>query len=225
MIDAAIFLCDLTGNMARPWAEAGVECWCVDIEHSIRRDRQELVGRGVINFVWGDVRSWRPPEGRRIVFGAAFTPCTHQAVCGARDFIKKGGYMLRDGLEMFEAGRQVLAWSGAPYCCENPVGVLSSVPHIGKPDHYFDPCDYTGWCEADNYTKKTCLWVGNGFVMPPKRKALNLAAPDDRIHKAPPSDDRADIRSETPMGFSVATFHANAPAIWNVPESLRRGAA
>lgn len=214
MIDAAVFLCDLTGNMARPWAEAGVECWCVDIEHSIRRDRQEHVGAGIINFVWGDVRSWRPPEGRRIIFGAAFTPCTHQAVSGARDFAKKGAYMLRDGLEMFEAGRQALAWSGAPYCCENPVGVLSSIPHIGKPDAYFHPWEYAGWCGEDNYTKKTCLWTGNGFVMPPKRPALHLGPPDDRIHKAPPGDARADFRSATPMGFSRAVFHANAPFLY-----------
>jgi hypothetical protein len=204
----AVFLCDVTGIMAEPWAEAGIECFCVDIQHSIRRDRKV----GNINFIWGDVRNWAPPPGRRIVFGAAFTPCTHQSDSGARDFAKKGGYMLRDGLEMFEAGRQVLRWSGAPYCCENPVGVLSSIPHIGKPDYYFHPHQYTGWCPDDNYTKLTCLWTGNGFVMPPEFKDHNLGPPDDRINKAPPTDDRADIRSATPRGFARATFHANAPA-------------
>lgn len=63
MIPCAIFLCDKTGIAARPWADAGIECWCVDIDHSIRRDRRE----GNINFVWGDVRSWRPPTGRKIM--------------------------------------------------------------------------------------------------------------------------------------------------------------
>lgn len=210
MTGIAVFLCDVTGNMARPWAEAGYDCYCVDIQHSIRRDRVE----GRIHFVWGDVRTWTPPAGSRVVFGAAFTPCTHQSVSGARDFAKKGGYMLRDGLEMFEAGRQALAWSGAPYCCENPVGVLSSIPHIGKPDHYFDPCDYTAFEPADNYTKKTCLWTGNSFVMPPKavHPSLMGVAPDDRIHKMPPSDERADARAATPMGFARAVFAANAPA-------------
>ena len=28
-------LCDLTGNMARPWAEAEFECICVDFQHRI----------------------------------------------------------------------------------------------------------------------------------------------------------------------------------------------
>ena len=205
MSAAAIFLCDLTGNMARPWAEAGIKCYCVDTQHSIRRDRVE----GNIHFVWGDVRSWRPPEGLRIVFGAAFTPCTDVAGSGARDFQKKGGYLLRDAVEMFEAARQALAFSGAPYMLENSVGLLSSIPHIGKPNHYFDPSDYTALCPDDNYTKKTCIWSGNGFVMPEPQRDMTLGAPDDRIHKAPPGDDRANFRSATPMGFSRATFAAN----------------
>lgn len=33
--------------------------------------------------------------------------------------------------------------------------------------------------------------------------------PDDRIHKAPPGDDRANFRSATPRGFAQATFVAN----------------
>ena len=203
----AIFLCDLTGNMAKPWAEAGIRCICVDTQHSIRRDRVE----GNIHYVWGDVRSWTPPAGVRPIFVGAFTPCTHVAGSGARDFKKKRGYLLRDAIEMFEAGRQAAAWSGAPYFCENSVGLLSSLPHIGTPDHYFDPCDYTGWCAEDNYTKKTCLWVGNGFVMPEPFRDTSLGPPDDRIHKATPSPERENFRSATPMGFARATFHANRP--------------
>ena len=117
--------------------------------------------------------------------------------------------MLRDALELFESGRQVCSWTGAPYICENPVGVLSNIPHIGKPDHYFHPSDYAGWCEDDNYTKKTCLWTGNGFVMPQAKPAPWLGPPDDRIHKATPSADRANERSATPLGFARAVFDAN----------------
>lgn len=209
MIPAAIFLCDKTGIAARPWAASGIECWCVDIDHSIRRDRHE----GNINFVWGDVRSWAPPPGRRIVFVGAFPPCTHVAVSGARDFAKKRGLMLRDALETFEATRQAIAWCGAPGFVENPVGVLSSIPHIGKPDFWFHPSDYAGYSpnsEADAYTKKTGIWAFNGFAMPVKR-------PVDPVHgsimwRLTPSDDRADQRSATPVGFSIAIFEANCPA-------------
>jgi hypothetical protein len=205
LIDAAVFLCDLSGHMAKPWADAGVECWCVDVQHSIRADRVE----GNIHYVWGDVRSWRPPPGRRWVFGAAFTPCTDVAGSGSRDWEKKGGYLLRDGLEMFEAARQSLAWSGAPAMLENSVGFFSSIPHIGKPDHYFHPWQYAALCEDDNYTKKTCIWSLNGFVMPQPEPAPWLGEPDDRIHKATPGEDRANFRSATPMGFARATFKAN----------------
>ncbi len=208
---AAIFFCDRSGVMARPWAEAGYECWCVDIQHSIRRATNALVGGGIIHSVWGDVRTFRRPTDLPIAFFAAFPPCTHVAVSGARDFALKGGMMLRDALELFEACRQAASWSGAPYCIENPIGVLSSVPHIGKPDYLFDPFEFAGYAEApetEAYTKRTGLWTGNGFQLPAKR-------PVDPIHgsamwKLPPSDDRADMRAQTPQGFARAVFQANA---------------
>jgi len=211
MNQAVISLADLTGNMARPWAEAGYECWCVDTQHSIRKARQESVGAGVINYVWGDVRTFRRPTTLPIAFGMAQTPCTHTAVSGARDFAIKGGMMLRDALETFEAARQILDWSGAPWMQENHVTMLANIPHIGKPDHYFHPWQYAGLCEDDNYTKKTCIWGGNGFVMPAPCPAPHLGVPDNRIHFASPTDDRGDIRSAAPMGFARAVFHANAP--------------
>jgi hypothetical protein len=222
MTEAAIFLCSKTPIMAQPWADAGVECYCVDIQHSIRRS----TSTGKLHFVWGDARSWCPPEGLDILFVAAFPPCTHVAVSGARDFETKGGNMLRDALETFEACRTVAAWSGAPYMIENPVGVLSSIPHIGKPDHYFDPCDY-----GDPWTKKTCLWVGNGFRMPTKTPVE--ATEGSRMHKMAPGVDRADRRSETPPGFALAAFLANAPqyvqkrhpdAACNIGPALTEGA-
>lgn len=210
MSEAAIFLCDLTGRMAEPWAAAGYECFCVDVQHSIRRERVE----GRIHYVWGDARTWRPRAGLRIVFGFAFPPCTHVAGSGARDFETKGGMMLRDALETFEACRTNLAWSGAPYGVENPRGILSSIPHIGPADYRFHPCDYAGYLPPEEqaseaYSKDTHLWTGNGFVMPDRKPV----APDlgSLMHRLPPSDDRADLRSATPRGFARAVFDANYP--------------
>jgi hypothetical protein len=202
---AVISLCDYSGSMVKPWADAGYECWCFDIQHSIRVPRQE----GNIHYVWGDARTVRRPTDKDIAIVFAFPPCTHVASSGARDFATKGGQMLRDALETFEACRQAASWTGAPYMLENPVGVLSSIPHIGKPDFYFHPWEYTGYCADDNYTKKTGVWTGNGFIMPMRFIAEGLGKPDDRIHKAPPSDDRGDVRSVTPAGFARAVFHAN----------------
>ena len=57
---------DLTGNMVRPWAEAGYLCYCVDIQHPQGEKRQ-----GNIIRVGADMRDWLPPF-RPITF-AAFT--------------------------------------------------------------------------------------------------------------------------------------------------------
>src|SRR5688500_4780518 len=136
-----ISLCDYTGIMARPWAEAGFKTFCVDTQHQIRKPKIKKVGAGEINFVWGDVRNWIPPEGK-MCFGAVFPPCTHIASSGSTDFRKKGLPSLCDALELFNACQLICGWSRAPFMIENPVGVLSS--HARKPDHLFDPYEYGG---------------------------------------------------------------------------------
>lgn len=208
MTPAMISLCDVTGVMAEPWAEAGYDCYCVDVQHSIRRDRVKQVGEGRIHFVWGDARSWMPPDGVRPIFVAAFPPCTHVAGSGARDWKKKGQFMLTDALQLFTCCMAHAQWSGAPFMVENPRGALSN--HMGQPEHRFDPCDYAGYLDdpmPEAYTKDTNLWVGNGFVMPePKRVVAVLGS---KMHLMPPSDDRADERSVTPRGFATAVFQAN----------------
>ena len=199
-----VSLCDRTGNMVRPWAHAGYECYCIDVQHSIRKERIE----GSIHYIWGDVRGWIPPEGIRSRIGIvfAFPPCTHVAVSGARDFRRKGNYMLRDALELFSACEQAASWSGAPYMIENPVGKFSD--HMGKPDHSFQP-----WQYGDLWSKKTCLWTGNGFVMPRPLVTEPPAGVEAKIWKMPPSPDRADLRSITPPGFAKAVFRANAELV------------
>jgi hypothetical protein len=191
--------------MVRPWAEVGCECWCVDIQHSIRNDRTEVVGDGLIHYVWGDVRGWAPPK--RPDYGFGFTPCTHLAVSGARDFKKKAWPMLRDGMDLFWAALQAFRWAGCPFMLENPVGRISGL--YGEAEHTFNPCDFGGYLEpaGDAYTKRTCLWTGNGFKMPDPKPV----APDEgsKMHLMPPSEERANARSATPMGFARAVFVAN----------------
>ena len=117
-IPVVISLCDNSGVMVQPWAAAGCECWCVDVQHSIRQDKQV----GNVRYVWGDIRSWAPPENvaGRVAILFAFPPCTHVAVSGARDFRAKGNYMLRDALELFSACETAARWAGVPYMIEKP---------------------------------------------------------------------------------------------------------
>lgn len=195
-----VSLCDLTGNMVRPWAEAGYRCLCIDTQHSIRRGHVEYIGEGSILYRWADVRSLAPIPAA-ITF--AFPPCTHLAVSGARDFATKGLRLFIDALEVVEACRQLCEFSGGMWMLENPVGRLSTAWR--KPDHTFDPCDY-----GDPYTKKTCLWTSANFVMPPKQYVEPTEG--SAMHLMAPSADRANLRSATPMGFARAVFEANCRA-------------
>jgi hypothetical protein len=202
MKQIVLSLCDRTGNMVQPWIEAGYEAITVDLQESPTANpaRHHFVA---------DVTRWRYPlrfGPPAIVF--AFPPCTHLAVSGARWFKDKGLRSLIEALSIVDACREICESSGAPWMLENPVSTLAT--YWRKPDHAFHPHEYTAFELADNYTKKTCLWTGGGFVMPPPAPAALNSAPDDRIHKAPPSDERADFRSATPMGFARAVFQANA---------------
>lgn len=209
MRDLAIFLFDVSGNMAAPWLDAGYTCYIVDIQHPVAYETGGITRDGKLFKVHADLtKPWLCPVDReRIAFVFAFPPCDHLAVSGARWFKGKGLRRLEQSISMFATASEFCEWSGAPYGIENPVSTISS--YWRKPDHTFNPHDYTGFCREDNYTKKTCLWCGNGFVMPEPYRADDLGDPDDRIHKCPPGPERHNIRSATPKGFAQAVFESN----------------
>jgi hypothetical protein len=188
-------LCDRTGNAVRPWAAAGWECWCVDVQHDGDTTRDG------IRFIREDVRRFLPPKDIAIVF--AFPPCTNLAVSGARWFKEKGLYGLAEGLDLVARCARICEWSGSPWMLENPVGVLST--YWRKPDYTFQP-----WNFGDMESKKTCLWTGGAFVMP---EFENVTKPDgvkESTWKMPPSAERGDLRSVTFPGFAEAVFRANS---------------
>ena len=202
-------LCDLTGNFVQPWVEAGYDAILVDPQHGVTHQD------GRILKVAATVLEAMPLIADRlddVVFVASFPVCTDMAVSGARWFEEKrkaDPAFYGKAISLAEQCRTIGYMSGAPFFVENPVSTLAAT--FGKPDHYFHPHDYTMYEPGDNYTKKTCLWVGNGFIMPPRHKDLTLGAPDNRIHFASPGPERANIRSATPMGFARAVFDVNHP--------------
>lgn len=191
-------LCDYTGNMVRPWHEAGHEVVTVDLQaadHPWRRWVRDV--RGLQN----------EPHDWDWVF--AFPPCTHLAVSGAKHFKAKGMDALIEALTIVNVCRKICEQAKVGWMLENPVSTLST--YWRKPDYIFHPYEYGGYegGEGDGYTKKTCLWTGGGFVMPEKCP-IPFAQDHDRIHKAPPSAERANFRSATPKGFARAVFEANS---------------
>ena len=207
MRDTIISLADVTGRFVEPWLDDGYHAVLVDPQHptGVTVDgRLTRVGH-VIDHpeTWKLLRAVIP----RAILVAGFPPCTDVAVSGSRWFEEKrkaDPHFQAKAALVAEQCRVIGQLSGGAWVFENPVSVFSSI--FGKPDHIFHPHQYTAFCAEDNYTKTTCLWAGGGFRMPKPNVMPGLPPPDDRIHKAPPSPERANIRSATPRGFSKAVF-------------------
>ena len=203
-------LCDRTGQFVRPWADAGFQCYCVDLQH------EAVTREGNITYLPYDVLklthngqslcNWLPWS-----FVAAWPCCTNLSGSGARWWQDKGLSSLVEAMALVDACRLIAEQSGAPYLIEIPVGALSS--HWRKPDHLFHPYEFGGYDGGSNdgYTKKTCLWTGNGFRMPTKMP-IELAEDHNRIHMMPPGPERANARSVTPAGFARAVFEEHGMA-------------
>lgn len=197
--------------MAKPWLEAGYNCLLVDPQH-LTHSKSGKLEKFAGTIIEASARISTILANEKVVFVAGFPPCTDLAVSGARWFESKrrhDKHFQAKAALVAEQCRMIGVLAGCPWMFENPVSVLSGI--FGKPDHIFHPHWFTAYEENDNYTKATCLWVGGGFVMPRRNKNDQLGEPDNRIHRAPPSYDRANFRSATPMGFARAVFLENNP--------------
>lgn len=216
--------CDHTGNMVMPWAEAGYSCFVFDIQHPDGiRDSQiheniTTVGGSILDYRHASQSHF---ELKNVKMSFAFPPCTDLAVSGARYFKSKGLTRLIEALLLVDACRLLCEETSAPWFLENPVSTISS--YWRKPDHIFDPCDYGGYLPKDYvgnsmmpaqdaYTKKTCLWTGGGFIMPPKKDVQpeKVCEQGSWLQKlGGKSAKTKSLRSATPMGFAKAVFEAN----------------
>lgn len=231
-MNVVISLYDYTGVAVHPWAQAGYNCFCYDIQHAPGHPRvKRFDGGGSISYFNADLHDSDNVMdlsrfAGQVAFMWAFPVCTDLAVSGAMHFAKK-----RDADPEFQIKAASYAERcgdlgdvlGCPYAIENPVSVLSTLWR--KPDHTFNPYQYGGyiheaeaehptWPEyiapRDAYPKKTCLWTGNGFVMP-EHRPVAVEPGYSRQHKklGGKSAKTKNIRSATPRGFARAVFEAN----------------
>jgi hypothetical protein len=192
---------DYSTVMAAPWARAGYLCYCIDLQHP-PGERPDPEDANIIR-VGADINHWLPPRQHEIVFAAFFPPCTDLAVSGARWMRDKGIGKLHQAVGLFFRSQQLAELFRCPYIIENPVSTIST--YWREPDYTFHPNEF-----GDPYLKRTCLWVGGGFVMP--TKAPVKPTEGMKLYWLPPSQDRANLRSQTPPGFAEAVFKANDPA-------------
>jgi hypothetical protein len=232
MTKKAIFLFDYTGIMAKPWLDAGYECWSFDGQHDdgiLREGNHLKVG------MWFDPYN-KLDQVREIVemavsadFVFGFPECTDLTVAGAKHFKKKreaNPMFQHEAIELADLVRCLGMAFNCPWGFENPVSVIST--HYRKYNFRFDPADFGGYLPKDDkhplypdiypgrdaYNKNTCIWCGNGFKVPKKRRV-------EPLHKDNPgwkhcggkSTRTKNIRSATPRGFSMAVFDANGKSL------------
>lgn len=227
-------LFDGSGIMAKPWADAGHKCYCFnadDADHGsydsfgakIKHDNIQYIN------VWIDA-----DFTQKAISGAfgplpdiifSFPPCTDLAVSGAAHFARKreaNPEFQREAVRVCRAASRLAKKIGAPFMIENPVSVLSSMWR--RPDYTFHPYEYGGYLPRDDrhpffpelikprdaYPKKTCLWAGNGFIMPRVKPVAVEPGYSDQHNKLGGKSVRTKtIRSLTPRGFAAAVYEEN----------------
>ncbi len=181
-----LVLCERSGVVRRAFRDRGHAAWSCDLEpaddgspYHYQSDALEAFDletqtRGPIDLV------------------LAFPPCTHLAVSGSRWFAEKRA----DGRQQAAIAFAKALWElpVKRLALENPVSILSS--HIRKPDQTFQP-----WQFGHGETKRTCLWLRG---LPLLRPTNIVEGREARVHRMPPSADRARLRSQTFEGVAQA---------------------
>lgn len=239
MTGTVVSLFDHSGEAVRPWAEAGYDCYCLDILHDGNMSECS------ITFMHADLNPGAPgwaivdrllakASGKRILF--SWPPCEDMTTSGNRHLARKAAE--NPDFQIIASQRAILSADvaekhGAAYLIENPVGALCRLWR--KPDHIWDPCDFGGYLQAetehpqhpkyiaprDAYTKKTGAWIGGGFRFPDKKpvapEILERTTRSGRIIRGSrqfmllggTSRKTKQIRNLTPRGAAKAFFMAN----------------
>ena len=232
----AVFLFDYTGIMALAWAKAGYACYCFDGQHPSGispGNHKNIINVGMwftnnnkcLGYSLKDIEFIKMIVGGDADFVFGFPECTHLAVSGAAHFARKkelNPHFQDEAMSLVYLVKAVGDEFDCPWALENPVSVIST--KWRKPDFKFDPFEYGGYLKEnsthplypeyikpqDAYPKKTCIWSGNGFVMPDKKPVEVLPGYSDQHKKlGGKSLKTKNIRSATPRGFAKAVFEAN----------------
>lgn len=220
-------LFDGSGIMGLPWAERGCEVICFNADSGNHGEYAVKMNHPNIRYInmWIDkdfiikaeLLGLPKPD---IVFG--FPDCTLFAQSGSQH--ERDDAEMKYALECAKVVQQIGEQYEIPWMIENPVGAMSKPENLGKPHFYFNPRDFGLYLfkeegsyhpkmpVQDGYTKKTCIWCGNGFNRPepkplPKEEGLwffwgwkFLGGKGAKTKQ---------LRSLTPRGFARAVYMAN----------------
>lgn len=166
--------------MRRAFRELGHDAWSCDLVPA--DDGSEFHIQADVLSVLGD--GWD--------IGIFHPPCTRLTVAGARWFKGREAEQA-EAIDFCER----LWFAPIPRVgIENPIGVLSTRSRLGKPTQIIQP-----WMFSHGETKATCLWLRG---LPPLTATDIVPGREARIHRMPPSADRARLRSVTYEGVGKA---------------------
>lgn len=173
--------CECSGEVRDAFIEAGHDAMSCDLQPT---DKPGPHYQGsvldVIDYPW-DLAIFHPP-------------CTHTSVSGSRHFeAKRMDGRQQAGVSFF---MQLVRRSEhiQKTVFEQPISIMSSL--YRKPDQIIQP-----WQFGHGETKATCLWLKGLPLLQPTEIVEGREA---RIHRMPPSADRAKLRSKTFSGVAKA---------------------
>lgn len=223
-------LFDGSGFMGHEYAKAGYTVYCFNADTADHGEYKFKVQHPNIHYVnawidgtfdpvgavyYGPGNVQRIIEKPDIIF--AFPSCTFLTAAGSKHVRSQSELMLSIvNAQLVESlGRKY----NCPWMVENPVGKMSTLWR--KPDYYFDPYEYGGYLGATEgsyhpkmpfqnaYTKKTCIWAGNGFIMPTPIPVPHIGCFWGWKYLGGKSEKTKQLRSLTPEGFARAVFKFN----------------
>lgn len=173
--------CECSGEVRDAFIDAGHDAMSCDLQPT---DKPGPHYQGsvldVIDYPW-DLAIFHPP-------------CTHTSVSGSRHFeAKRMDGRQQAGVSFF---MQLVRRSEhiQKTVFEQPISIISSL--YRKPDQIIQP-----WQFGHGETKATCLWLKGLPLLVPTEFVEGREA---RIHRMPPSADRAKLRSKTFSGVAKA---------------------
>lgn len=242
-----IFLYSTSGLSEQPFLDAGYEVHSFDGQNIDSNNGQWFQW-----FSWFDATDLRKQAdeiiakvqsvgavGAPIVLVFGFPPCDDLAVSGSRHFKRKLEKNPNCQIQATERARLVEVVGNiakCPFAAENPVSVLATLWR--KCNFIFHPYEYGGYLPEDDehpmypeyinardaYPKKTCLWTGNGFTMPPKRlvevprRSDGSVAYSEQYKKlGGKSLKTKNIRSASPRGFFEGLVQHMETKLWLKP--------
>jgi hypothetical protein len=185
--------CEFSGVVRDAFRVRGHNAWSCDLlPTDIGADSQFHIQADVNMVLNYPMRAYGPWTGIEWDLMIAHPPCTRLTVAGARWF--KG----RETEQSDAIAFAEMLWSAnvPRIAVENPIGVLSTRSHLGRPTQIVQP-----WQFGHGETKATCLWLKNLPALVPTDVVNGREA---RIHKMAPSPDRWKKRSITYKGIADA---------------------